>query len=131
MNFKPLFIFVLALFLLPAKPVYSADNRFMSESEASVFYKRLQSEMIKDENRLVELVKKPNLFVQTKIQIQMDTLKTKQILYKNFYDTPSVHNPDVRRKLEQIFKKEVIAERDLAELQSIVQKIKEEMKGNL
>lgn len=116
---KLIFIFVL-FFSLAA---YGVDNRLISVRDQK-FYKELEELIAKDEQYIMDHLRTPQFFEQTRLQIRMDVAKTKHILYDNFYGTPSVQHPLVRKKLIEIFSKEIIAERDLLELETLVHKIK-------
>lgn len=117
-------ILIIFLTTLSQGQVYCYQPLPMTEREATMFYRELQSQLVEDENQIIEHLRKPRIFEQSKLQVRTDVLKTKQILYKNFYNTESVQSPLVRRKLVEIFKKEIIEAHDLTELQALVDKVK-------
>ncbi len=91
------------------------------------FYSQLQGEIKKTSDRLAELEKKVTAEnknfdgeLKDEFNAKVNTLGAKQVLYKNFENTPSITSAVVRASLLKTFQKEVINDKDLEELQQVV-----------
>lgn len=51
---------------------------------------------------------------------KMNSLEVKQILYKKFQGSSSIKNPAIRAKLLELFKKPIVAEKDIKDLQTFI-----------
>jgi len=99
---------------------------FTEEAEID-FYEQLQDELAASENQVHALVmEKANnrtIFTHQR-QIMLESAKsamqTKYTLYSNFYQTPSIQSPQVRRILLNIFQSDEVTTDDLQNLQSAV-----------
>ncbi len=112
---------------VPAAPEAPSSTSSFTQADEQKFYQQLQDEMTKTSNRVEELEKKVTAEnkdfegeLKDEFTSKVDTLAAKQTLYKNFENTPSIQDPKVREELLKTFKKEVLTDKDLEELQQTV-----------
>lgn len=97
----------------------------MSENEESAFYDDLQTGIKKSQDQYTKLkgAINPEKATDEEKKALMNAataLEVKYTLYKNFYNTPSVQSPVVRKQLEDLFQKNFITLEDLTKLKKTV-----------
>lgn len=109
-----------------------AATEWTPQAEAQ-FYQQLNEELAKDHKDILNL---ENQVIQKKedfggdfkkeFQDKINSLVAKKTLYEKFQQAPSLQYPAVRAKLLEIFQKPVIEEKDLQELQTVIDLAKSE-----
>lgn len=114
--------FFLLLFLITAL----SGSTFTDQDELA-FYEQLQVQLKASETKLHKLVAQKasnNTTIAHHQRLLVDAARcafeTKHMLYSNFYDTPSIQSPEVRKKLLNIFKANEVTTDDLQDLQTAV-----------
>lgn len=103
-----------------------APTEWTPQAEAQ-FYQQLNEELAKEHKDILNL---ENQVIQKKqgfggdfkkeFQDKINSLVAKKTLYEKFQQAPSLQYPAVRAKLLEIFQKPVIEEKDLQELQAVI-----------
>ncbi len=102
-------------------------NQAFSRADEAKFYEELRDEIQENHKSLVKM--KANVESKGKRAANNErqefeeaklALEVKIILFRNFYDTPSIYRPEVREKLLELFKKPQVTMDDLKSLQELV-----------
>ena len=118
----------LFLFLFCCVTLFAAINPLpFTEEDEQDFYEQLQDELQDSQKRLHDMVmekaKNRSVFTHGR-QVMLDSarnaMETKHTLYSNFYGTPSIQSPEVRKRLLDIFQSDEVTTDDLQDLQTVV-----------
>ena len=121
---------VLMIVFVTASTVFAASSSSYStltDGQKKQFYERLESEIAKTNAefiKLTEQISKVDPIEYPSLRIKLEKvsaqLMTKQTLFENFYETPSIQSPLIRDELIGIFSKNEITPFDLSRLQNLV-----------
>jgi|GEM_PF-3416425 len=128
-TYFPFFLFLLSFF----SPLVGST---FTEQDEQAFYEKLQDQLTLAEARVHEFLKRKGqnqtvLTHQNQIAIEhaRQALTVKHMLYSNFFNTPSIESPEVRKNLLEIFQSDEITIDDLQNLQNAVFKWKQKNQG--
>ncbi len=104
------------------------ENPTFTQTEEQAFYTQLRAEIDKTEKSIVPLIKevtdKNKNFegdLKKEFNEEIGTLAAKETLFQNFENTPSIKDPDIRKKLLELFQKPVWEPKDMEEIKAFVE----------
>src|SRR5262245_56610826 len=129
---KPLFSLFFLLVLAASQTLCAAgaaDEVYppLGDTEKKQFYEKLEAEIAKSRQEFTRLTKpmkgvsSPDLKAfRARSEFVSAQLMTKEILFKNFYETPSIQSPLVRNELLHLFSNGEITQAELSQLKTLV-----------